>query len=142
MTTDQKKTAGMVVGGAGIAGLFALAAAWPQVQPVADWAMQNLGVIFGREQVQAVLAAWAGGIAAGGWLPHLLPVSWPPARTRVVAGAVCAVITAVIAGFLIPTRIGAVYAFMAAVASPTVAQMITGVQYWLFPATKPQSLQP
>lgn len=142
MTTDQKKTAGMVVGGVSLAGLLALLASWPQIQPVADWAMANLGVILGREQVQAVLAAWAAGVAAGGWLPHVLPSHWTPAHTRVVSGAICAVVATGIAAVLVPTRIGAVYAVMAGIACPTVAQLIAGVQYWLFPTTKPESLQP
>lgn len=142
MTTEQKKTAGMVLGGFSLAGLLAVLAAWPQVQPIADWAMKNLGVILGREQVQAVLAATAGGVAVGGWFPHLLPISWPPARTRVVSGAVCAAITFTLAVVLVPTRIGLVYALIVAFASPTVAQLLAGLTYWLFPKIKPESLQP
>lgn len=138
--TAQKKTGYTL---AGLVGAVVLVfGAWPTIQPAADWAFRNLGVILAREQVQACLAATAGGQFFGVPLPHLLPAGWPPARTRLVSGFACAVVTFAIAFALVPTKYGLVYAAITAFASPTVSQLIGGLIYWLRPCAKPESLQP
>jgi len=138
--TAQKKTGYTL---AGIVGAVVLVfGAWPTIQPAADWAFRNLGVILAREQVQACLAATAAGQFLGVPLPHLLPSRWEPARTRMVAGFACAVAAFAVALALVPTRTGFVYAAITAFASPTVSQLIGGLMYWLRPAAKPESLQP
>ena len=134
--TDTKKT-GLTLT-ALVAAVIAVAGVWPHVVPALTWAAP----IFAREQVQAVLASLAGGVALGAWLPHLLPSGWPPARTRLVAGALCALLTLAVALALVPTRIGLVYAVLAAIASPTVAQLLAGLLYLLKPCARPASLKP
>lgn len=116
--------------------------AWPTIEPAANWAISNLGIILAREQVQAVLAASAAGVFLGVPLPHLLPAKWHPATTRVTAGFICAVVTFAVALALVPSRTGFVYAFITAVASPTIAQLMAGICYIIRPACKPESLQP
>jgi hypothetical protein len=116
--------------------------AWPTIEPAANWLINNLGFILAREQVQAVLAASAAGVFLGVPLPHLLPSKWHPATTRLVAGFICALTTFAVALALMPTRTGFVYAFITAVASPTVAQLTAGLFYLIRPAFKPESLQP
>lgn len=138
--TAQKK-AGMA-SGITLAGIVAVLAIWPQVQPVATWAWANLGIVLGREQVQAVLAAVALATFAGVVLPKLLPSQWAPARTRTVTGLVSALLALIAAAVLVPTRIGAVYAVLAAFASPTVSAAVRQVWYWARPCAKPESLQP
>lgn len=139
MTTH--KTAG-IAGGLTLAGVVALFAAWPTVEPFATWAIQNLGVILGREQVQAVLAAMSIGVLAGVFLPRWLPSDYSPAKTRAVTGLATSVMAFSAALGLVPTRVGLVYAVLAAVAVPTAADAIRGVWYWINPQAKPGSLQP
>lgn len=143
MTTEKK--AGLA-GGITIAGLLVLLAAfgdgWRNVEPALTWTVKNLGAIFGREQVQAILASSALGVSAGAWLPHLLPHSWTPARTRLVTGLIGSGLTFAAAFALVPSRVGFVYACLAASATPTASQAIAGLIYWLKPCAKPGSLQP
>jgi hypothetical protein len=137
MTQAQKKTAGFTL--ASLAAAFVLVAgAWSQGGPL----IRDIGAILGREQVQAVLAALAGGVLLGAWLPHVLPSAWSPARTQLATGIACSLLTLVVAGLLVSTRTGAVYAVLAAVATPTVSRAAAGLIYWLKPTTKPESLQP
>jgi hypothetical protein len=141
MTDTQKKTAGWTLASL-VAAVVLVAGAWPQVEPIATWALQNLGVILGREQVQALLASSAIGVFAGTWLPHLLPHHWPAARTRLVAGIIGSVLTFAAALVLVPTRVGFVYAMLAGSATPTASQALAGLVYWLKPCAKPASLKP
>jgi hypothetical protein len=140
MTDNQKKTGWTLA--SLVAAVVLVAGAWPQVEPVATWAMRELGVIFGREQVQALLASSAIGVLAGTWLPHLLPHHWPAPRTRLITGLVGAALTFTAALVLVPTRVGFVYAMLAASATPTASQALAGLIYWLKPCAKPGSLQP
>ena len=137
--SDQKKT---IAGGLTLASLIAILGAWPYLEPVVTWAWANLGIILGREQVQAVLAAMALAVLSGAALPKWLPGRWEPARTKAVAGGVSAVLGLVAAFVLVPTRIGAVYAVLAAFASPTASSAVRQLWYWAQPAAKPESLQP
>lgn len=143
--TDSKKKAA-IGSGITLAGLVLLATQWQTVwtgvEPTLTWLVKNVGIILGREQVQAVLASLAGGLAAGAWLPHVLPGTWSPARTRSVAYGVAALLTLATAWALVPSRIGFVYALLAAVASPTLAMGASGLIYLLKPCSKPESLQP
>jgi hypothetical protein len=140
MTNNQKKTGWTLA--SLVAAVVLVAGAWPQVEPVATWAMRELGVIFGREQVQALLASSAIGVLAGTWLPHLLPHHWSAPRTRLVTGLAGAALTFTAALVLVPTRVGFVYAMLAASATPTASQALAGLIYWLKPCAKPGSLQP
>ena len=139
--TTEKKAAGLTLAGL-VAAVILVAGAWPSVAPIADWAVKNLGVILGREQVQALLASSALGVSAGAWLPHLLPHGWPVARTRLVTGLIGSGLTFAAAVVLVPDRIGFVYACLAASATPTASQSIAGLVYWLKPCAKPASLKP
>jgi hypothetical protein len=124
---------------ASIAAAFVLVAgAWSQGGPL----IRDIGAILAREQVQAVLSALAGGVLLGAWLPHVLPKHWSPARTQLVTGAACSLLTLTAAALLVSTRTGAVYAVLAAVATPTVSRSAAGLIYWLKPCVKPESLQP
>ena len=136
--TDQKKS---IAGGLTLASVVALLALWPQVQPVVTWAWANLGVVLGREQVQAVLAAVSLAAFAGVALPMWLPSHWTPARTRSVTGIVTSLMALAAAAVLVPTRIGAVYAVLAAFASPTVSAALRQLWYWARPEAKPDSLK-
>lgn len=137
MTTTEKKTAGLTL--AGLAAAFVIiAGAWAQGGPL----IRDIAAVLSREQVQAVLAALAGGVLLGSWLPHLLPARWSPARTQVVTGAACSLLTLAIAAALVTTKTGATYAVLAAVATPTVSRAVAGLIYVLRPAVKPGSLQP
>lgn len=137
--TAQKKTGYTL---AGIVGAVVLVfGAWPTIQPAADWAFKNLGILLAREQVQACLAATAGGQFFGVPLPHLLPSRWSPATTRLVSGFACAAVTFGIAIALVDTRTGFVYAAITAFASPTVSQLIGGLIYLAKPCAKPESLK-
>lgn len=140
MTTDKK--AGLAGGITLLALLAAIGAGWGHIEPLATWAVKNLGAILGREQVQALLASSALGVSAGAWLPHVLPHGWPAARTRLVTGLIGSSLTFAAAMTLVPTRIGFVYACLAASATPTASQAIAGLIYWLKPCAKPRSLQP
>lgn len=139
MTTDKKTTIGT---GLTLASLVTLLALWPQVQPILAWAWANLGVVLGREQVQAVLAAVALAAFAGVALPRWLPGRWTPTRTRTVTALTAALLALAAAAVLVPTRVGAVYAVLAAFASPTVSAAVRQVWYWARPCAKPESLQP
>ena len=136
--TDQKKS---IAGGLTLASVVALLALWPQVQPVVTWAWANLGVVLGREQVQAVLAAVSLAAFAGVALPMWLPGHWTPARTRTVTGIVTSLMALAAAAVLVPTRIGLVYAVLAAFASPTVSAALRQLWYWARPEAKPDSLK-
>lgn len=136
--TDQKKN---LAGGVGLAGIVALLALWPQVQPILAWAWANLGVVLGREQVQAVLAAMTIAVTAGVALPMWLPGDWTPARTRTVTGIATSLMALSAAVVLVPTRVGAVYAVLAAFASPTVSAAVRQLWYWAKPCAKPESLK-
>lgn len=140
MTTEKK--AGIAGGITLLALLAAIGTGWGHIEPAMTWAVKNLGVILAREQVQALLASSAIGVLVGTWLPHLLPHSWPPARTRMVTGLAGAALTLAAALVLVPTRIGFVYACLAASATPTVSQALAGLIYWLKPCAKPASLKP
>lgn len=135
MTSEKKAgwTAGIT-----IASIAAVLGLWPHAMPILDW----LAPIFARDQVQAVLAALAGGGLLGVPLPHLMPRTWTPARTLVVTGLACALLAFSVALALVPTRVGFVYAVLAAVATPTVSRAIAGAWYALRPAARPESLQP
>ncbi len=137
--TEQKKT---IAGGITLVGVIALLQAWPHLRPVLDWAWANLGVILGREQVQAVLASLAIGVLLGVVLPRWLCGDWTPYKTRAVTGMVCSAVTFAAALALVPTRIGFVYALLSAVATPTVSAAIRSAWYWAKPEAKPESLQP
>lgn len=138
--TAKKKTGYTL---AGIVGAVVLVfGAWPTIQPAADWAFRNLGIVLAREQVQACLAATAAAQFFGVPLPHLLPSRWTPATTRLLSGFACAAVAFAIALALVPTRTGFVYAAIVAFASPTVSQLIGGLMYLIRPAAKPESLQP
>lgn len=137
--SENKKA---MAGGLTVASLIAILGAWPHLQPALTWAMQNLGAILGREQVQAVVAAMAMAVFAGVALPKQLPNHWTPARTRAVSGITAALLAGIAAAVLVPTRIGAVYAVLAAVSSPTVSAAVRMVWYWIKPEAKPESLQP
>lgn len=139
MTAKKKAAWG---GGITLASIVAVLALWPQVEPLASWAINNLGVILAREQVQAVLASLSIGVLTGVFLPRWMPEDWSPAKTRSVTGLVCAGITFGAAIALVPTRVGTVYAVLAAVATPTASEAIAGIWYWLRPCAKPESLQP
>lgn len=134
MTTERKA----VWAGWSVATIATVLALWPHAMPWLEW----LAPILGREQVQAVLAALAGGVLLGVPLPHLLPKDWSPARTLVVTGFACAGLAFAVAVALVPGRVGFVYAVLAAVATPTVSRALAGLVYALRPATKPESLQP
>lgn len=138
--SEQKKT---VAGGVTIlAALVAIGSGWGYVEPALTWGIRNLGVILGREQVQAVLAAMSLAVFAGVALPRWLPGDWPPAKTRAVAAGAAALLALCAAVVLVPTRIGAVYAVLAAFASPTVSAGIRQAWYWARPDATPESLQP
>ena len=139
MSEQKKAVAGSVTI---LAVLAAIGAGWGYVEPALTWGIRNLGVILGREQVQAVLAAMALAVFAGAALPRWLPGEWPPARTRAITGLTSAALALAGALILVPTRIGFVYAVLAAVASPTVSAAVRQVWYWARPAAKPESLQP
>lgn len=136
-----RKKAG-VAGGITLAGIVAFALAWPQIQPVAEWVIANLGVILMRDQVQAVLAASAIGVFVNFSLPHALPAKWSPGVTRSVAGWAGFVLTCAAAIALVPTRVGLVYALLAGSATPTAAAVVRTIVYRLKPCTTPESLQP
>ena len=138
--TDTKKT-GLTLASI-VAAVILAGSAWPTIEPALTWAFNTLGVIFGREQVQAVLAACTIGVMLTASLPHWLPGNWHPARTRAIAGIVGFVLTFAAALVLVPTRYGAVYAVLAALATPTAAQVVGGITYWLRPCAKPASLKP
>ena len=140
MTTEKK--AGLAGGITLLALLAAIGAGWGHLEPLATWAVKNLGAIAAREQVQAILASSALGVSAAAWLPHLLPHSWTPARTRLVTGLIGSGLTFAAAFALVPSRVGFVYACLAASATPTASQAIAGLIYWLKPCAKPGSLQP
>lgn len=125
-----------------VAAVILAGSAWPAVEKPLTWAVTNIGAIFAREQVQALLASSALGVSAGAWLPHFMPKGWPPARTRFVTGLIGAGLTFAAALTLVPTRVGFVYACLAASATPTAAQALAGLIYWLKPCAKPESLQP
>lgn len=137
---SKQKRAG-IAGGITLVTVAAVLALWPQVQPVADWALANLGVILGRDQVQAVLAASAIGVFVNFGLPHALPSSWPEGRTRAAAGWLGFALTFAAAVTLVPTRVGFVYALLAGSATPTAAACVRAVVYALRPCAKPESLQ-
>lgn len=140
MTTEKK--ASLAGGITLLALLAAIGTGWGHIEPAMTWAVKNLGVILAREQVQALLASSALGVSAGAWLPHLLPHDWPPARTRLVTGLIGSALTFAAALALVPTRVGFVYACLAASATPTASQAIAGLIYWLKPCAKPASLVP
>lgn len=140
MTTEKK--AGLAGGITLLALLAAIGTGWGHIEPAMTWAVKNLGVILGREQVQALLASSALGVSAGAWLPHLLPHNWLPERTRLVTGLIGAALTFAAALLLVSTRTGFVYACLAASATPTASQAIAGLVYWLKPCAKPASLKP
>ena len=123
--------------GVSVAAVIAVLGIWPHLVPMLNWLLP----ILEREQVQAVLAALAGGAALGAVMPYILPKMWPPGRTRFVSGAASAVFSFAIAYTLVFTKIGFVYAMITGVASPTVAQGLMGMFYWLRPCAKPESLQ-
>jgi hypothetical protein len=137
--TEQKKT---IAGGVTLASVVAVLALWPQIEPAATWAMRNLGVILGREQVQAVLASLSIGVLLGVVLPRWLCGDWPPAKTRAVTGIACSLVTFAAALALVPNRIGFVYAILSAVATPTVSAAIRSAWFWMRPEDKPESLLP
>ena len=139
--TTEKKAAGLTLAGL-VAAVILAGTAWPSIEPAMTWAVKNLGVILARDQVQALLASSALGVSAGAWLPHLLPHHWPPARTRLVTGLIGSALTFAAALALVPTRVGFVYACLAASATPTASQAIAGLIYWLKPCAKPASLVP
>lgn len=134
--TTEKKAAGLTLAGL-VAAVIAVAGVWPHILPALNW----LAPIFAREQVQALLASSALGVSAGAWLPHFMPKGWPPARTRLVTGLIGAALTLAAALVLVPTRIGFVYACLAASATPTASQAIAGLIYFLRPCAKPESLK-
>lgn len=138
--TTQKKAGWSFVGA--LAVLAAVGAGWNHVEPAMTWIVNNLGTIFAREQVQAVLASSAFGAFMAAGTPHMLPGHWSPAKTRVVASIIGGVLTLAAAFLLVPTRTGFVYACLAASATPTVAQALAGLIYMLKPDVKPESLQP
>jgi hypothetical protein len=138
--TDTKKT-GMTLG-ALVAAVILVGGACPSVEPALTWAFKTLGGIFSRDQVQAVLASCAIGVMLTASLPHWTPARWSPGRTHALAGIVGFVVTFAAAFVLVPTRYGAVYAFLSALATPTAAQVIGGITYWLRPCAKPSSLKP
>lgn len=137
--TEAKKT-GLTLT-AIVAAVILAGSAWPAVEPALTWTVKNLGAIFAREQVQAVVAAITGGVLLGGVIPHFLPDAWLRARTKMVSGLACGLFALAIAAVLVPTRYGAVYAVLAAVAAPQVTRWLSGLTYWLRPAAKPGSLQ-
>lgn len=141
MTTEQKTKTGITLASLLVV-LAGVGAGWGHIEPFMTWAVQNLGVILGREQVQACLAATVGGQFLAVPLPHLLPGHWPQARTRFAAGFVCAGVTFALAWTLVPTRIGFVYAMITGFGAVPVSQMLAGLLYWMKPAAKPESLQP
>lgn len=141
MTDTQKKAAGWTLASI-VAAVVLVAGAWPQVEPIATWALQNLGVILGREQVQAVLAAMSIGVLAGVFLPRWMPGDYTPGKTRTIVGLTTGAMAFCAALLLIPTRVGLVYAVLAAVATPTASDAIRGIWYALKPCAKPASLQP
>lgn len=124
-----------------VAAVVLVAGAWPQVEPIATWAMKNLGIILGREQVQAVLAASLIGVFVNFGLPHALPASWPQGRTRAVAGWAGFALTFAAAWLLVTTRTGFVYAMLAGSATPTAATAVRWVVYRLKPCAEPESLK-
>ncbi|GAB2493860.1 hypothetical protein [Arenimonas alkanexedens] len=137
--TDQKKTGITLT--ALVAAVILVAGAWKPIEPALTWVVANLGAIFAREQVQALLASSAIGITSGAWLPHLLPSGWPAGRTKLVTGLIGAGLTFAAALALVPDRVGFVYAMLAASATPTASQAIAGLIYWLKPCAKPASLK-
>ena len=139
--TTEKKAAGLTLAGL-VAAVILAGTAWPSLEPVLTWVVRNLGLVFAREQVQALLASSALGVSAGAWLPHLMPKRWDAPRTRLVTGLIGAALTFAAAMTLVPTRTGFVYACLAASATPTAAQLVAGLIYWLKPCAKPASLQP
>lgn len=136
--SEQKKA---MAGGITLASIVAVLALWPQLQPALTWAWANVGPILGRAQVQAVLAAVALAAFAGFALPRWLPGDWTPARTRTVTGIASALMALSAAVALVPTRTGAVYAVLAAFASPTVSAALRQLWYWAKPDAKPESLR-
>lgn len=144
MTTNKKRAAWG--GGITLAGIVLLATQWQTiwtgVEPTMSWLVKHGGSVLAREQVQAVLASTFGGLAAGAWLPHVLPGRWSPTRTRSTAYALAALLTLATAWGLVPTREGFVYALLAALASPTLGMVASQVLYLIRPCAKPESLQP
>jgi hypothetical protein len=131
-----------MAGGITLVGIVAVLQLWPHVQPVLTWVWTNAGVVLGREQVQAVLAAIALATCVGVVLPRWLPGDWTPARTRTVTGCASALLAFSAALMLVPTRIGFVYAMLALFAGPTVSAALRQVWYWAQPEAKPDSLLP
>lgn len=139
MTTTTKT--GWTAGISLLAVLATVGVAWGHVEPMLTWGVVHLKDALAREQVQACLAATAGGQFFGVPLPHLLPSRWSPATTRLWTGVACGLVTFAIACTLVPTKFGVVYAAITAFASPTVSQLLGGLIYLIKPCAKPESLK-
>lgn len=138
MTTQKKTQVTMV---SLLAVLAAVGAGWGYLEPMFTWAFDKMGAMFAREQVQAVLASCTIGVILNASLPHWVPSSWNPVKTRGWAGVLGFIATMIAAIVLVPTKFGVVYAFLSALATPTAAAALGTITYWLRPCAKPESLK-
>lgn len=140
MTDEQKSRAASWSLATLVAAVTLAGPAWPIVEK----ALLFLGPIVAREQVQAILAAWASSLFLALSVPYLLPGSWPAVRTHIVVGLIGAASAAVVAFNLSPMtpRMAATYAFLAAVGTVTVNRVLLAGLFKLAPKLRPRSLLP
>lgn len=88
-----------------------------------------------------VIAAIVGAIAPA-WLPHMLPASWPPHRTKRVTRLLACGIAFVMVIWRYPSAIGFQYGLFAASMAYVVWTMLSGYVYRKMPHLTPPSLEP
>jgi hypothetical protein len=106
------------------------------------WFMGEFKVLFGLPLFMPLTIAVMVGAAAPSWLPHLLPESWPPNRTKRVTRLLgfCIAFGMIVVRY--PSVIGVQYGLFAGTGAYFVWTVVSGWIYWLWPKAKPSSLEP
>lgn len=128
---------------AGLASVLGLLAFWPQAQPLADWLIFNLGAIWARPQVEAVVLGILVGPAVTLGLPWMLPGWYCGETTRTRLRLYAGGMAFAVAFALVPTRLGFVYAVLTGLSGTQVGMTVLRlVQRLAPPSLVPQSLSP
>ncbi len=106
------------------------------------WAMGEFKVLAGLPMFVPLTVAVVTGAIAPAWLPHMLPESWPPNRTKRVTRLLgfCIAFTMIVVGY--PSVAGVQFGLFAGTGAYMLWTVVSGFVYQRWPKAKPSSLEP
>ncbi|HEY1034620.1 MAG TPA: hypothetical protein VGE09_06535 [Pseudoxanthomonas sp.] len=106
------------------------------------WGMVEFKVMFGLPMFMPLTVAVVTGAFAPAWLPHALPESWPPNRTKRVTRLLgfCIAFGMIVVRY--PHVVGVQYGLFAGTGAYMLWTVGSGLVYARWPKAKPSSLEP